>query len=54
MIAIAADHGGFALKEEIKKYLDSQNIEYKDLQHRILRLSVDGEGGVPERGQRRM
>ena len=30
MIAIAADHGGFALKEEIKKYLDSQNIEYKD------------------------
>ena len=30
MIAIAADHGGFALKEEIKKHLDSQNIEYKD------------------------
>ena len=30
MIAIAADHGGFALKEEIKAYLDSKNIEYKD------------------------
>ena len=30
MIAIAADHGGFALKEEIKKHMDSQNIEYKD------------------------
>lgn len=30
MIAIAADHGGFALKEEVKAYLDSKNIEYKD------------------------
>ena len=30
MIAIAADHGGFALKEEVKAYLNSKNIEYKD------------------------
>lgn len=30
MIAIAADHGGYALKEEIKKYLDEKGIEYKD------------------------
>ena len=30
MIAIGADHGGFKLKEEIKKYLDEKNIEYKD------------------------
>lgn len=30
MIAIAADHGGFHLKEEIKSYLDSKNIAYKD------------------------
>ena len=30
MIAIAADHGGFALKEEVKAYLDSKNIGYKD------------------------
>ena len=30
-IAIASDHGGFELKEEIKKYLVSENIEVLDL-----------------------
>lgn len=30
MIAIGADHGGYELKEEIKKYLGSMGIEYKD------------------------
>ena len=30
MIAIGSDHGGYELKEEIKKYLDSKGIEYKD------------------------
>ena len=30
MIAIASDHGGYQLKEEIKKYLDEKEIEYKD------------------------
>lgn len=29
-IVIGADHGGFKLKEEIKKYLEEKNIEYKD------------------------
>ena len=29
-IAIACDHGGYALKEEVKKYLDEKGIEYKD------------------------
>ena len=30
MIALGADHGGYRLKEAIKKYLDSQKIEYRD------------------------
>ena len=29
-IAIGADHGGYRLKEEIKKYLEEKEIEYKD------------------------
>lgn len=30
MIAIGADHGGYKLKEEIKKYFEEKDIEYKD------------------------
>ena len=30
MIAIGSDHGGYKLKEEIKKYLQEKNIQYKD------------------------
>ncbi len=30
MIAIGSDHGGYKLKEEIKKYLEEKDIEYKD------------------------
>lgn len=30
MIYLASDHGGFQLKEEIKKFLDSTNTEYTD------------------------
>lgn len=30
MIALGADHGGYLLKEEIKKHLDEKGIEYKD------------------------
>ena len=29
MIAIGADHGGYKLKEEIKKYFEEKGIEYK-------------------------
>ena len=31
MIAIGSDHGGYKLKEEIKKYLEEKQIQYKDL-----------------------
>ena len=30
MIAIGSDHGGYLLKEEIKKHLDAEGIEYRD------------------------
>ncbi len=30
MIALGADHGGFFLKEEIKKHLEEKGIDYKD------------------------
>ena len=30
MIAIGSDHGGYKLKEEIKKYLEETEIEYTD------------------------
>ncbi|WRS26599.1 ribose 5-phosphate isomerase B [Oscillospiraceae bacterium MB08-C2-2] len=30
MIAIGSDHGGFALKEEVKLYLDQLEVPYKD------------------------
>lgn len=30
MIVIGADHGGYNLKEEIKKYFDEKGIEYED------------------------
>ena len=30
MIALGCDHGGYAIKEAVKKYLEDSNIEYKD------------------------
>lgn len=30
MIALGSDHGGYKLKEEIKRYLEENNIECKD------------------------
>lgn len=31
MIAIGCDHGGYKLKEEIKKYFEEKEIAYKDM-----------------------
>ena len=31
MLYLGSDHGGFDLKQAIKKYLEENNIEYKDL-----------------------
>ena len=30
MIALGCDHGGYELKQEIKKYLEAHSLEYKD------------------------
>ena len=30
MIGIGSDHGGFALKQEVKAYLEKNGLEYKD------------------------
>ena len=30
MLAIGCDHGGFALKNAVKEYLDQKQIPYKD------------------------
>lgn len=30
MVALGSDHGGYELKQEIKKYLDENGIKYKD------------------------
>lgn len=30
MIAIGSDHGGYALKMEVEKFLESKGLEYKD------------------------
>ena len=39
MIAIGCDHGGFALKQEIIKYLNANNIAYRD-------FGIDSEKSV--------
>ncbi len=38
-IALASDHGGLALKEQIKAYLDEENYDYHD-------IGVDSEASV--------
>lgn len=30
MIALGCDHGGYAIKEAVKKYLEENSIEFKD------------------------
>jgi len=36
MLYLGADHAGFRLKEDIKKFLDKKKIQYKDLGAKLL------------------
>ena len=38
MIAIACDHGGYALKEAVKAHLTEKGYEVKDFGHPFFRL----------------
>ena len=31
MIAIASDHGGYDLKEKVKKYLDERHVRWEEI-----------------------
>ena len=44
MIYLASDHAGFELKEEIKKFLVSMNIEHQD----VGPFEFDGEDDYPD------
>lgn len=44
MIIIASDHGGYGLKEEIKKFLDNSNTEYLD----VGAFEYDGADDYPD------
>jgi len=41
MIYLGADHAGFNLKEELKKYLEELGYEYEDLGNKVLELEDD-------------
>ena len=43
MIALGCDHGGYELKQEIKKYLDEKGIEYKDYAKKVAKAIQSGE-----------
>ena len=45
MIALGSDHGGFLLKEEIKKHLEQKGIEYKDYGCYDDQLRLSDSGG---------
>jgi len=40
-IFIGADHAGYKLKEDIKKFLDKKKISYKDLGNKVLNKNDD-------------
>ena len=42
MIAIGADHGGYKFKEEIKKYLEENGIEFEDVSPSLESLKEEG------------
>ena len=47
MIAIASDHGGFELKEAVKKHLEKRGLEYKDFGTNDLSSCDYPDFGIP-------
>ena len=50
MIALGCDHGGYALKQEIIKYLDEHGLEYRDFGTYARAVAEAILGGVCDRG----
>ena len=49
MLAIGCDHGGYALKEEVKKHLDERGIEYIDNAEYREEMDCWGSSDQPEK-----
>ena len=50
MIALGCDHGGFELKQEIKKYLEGQGIQYVDYPVYAKKVAKAIQSGECEKG----
>ncbi len=50
MIALACDHGGYALMQDVKKYLDETGVDYKDFGTYSTKAAIIPYTGRPRPG----